>query len=105
MQCYSPAAGAATFVWNQVQSSADILVPFHKDFSPSGEHREHRIIAHELLQPTAVCIAIFHKYCRYTKRGSIATNMTLQNLWGHVTDVSKYHNVGKWSMRFMFKNI
>ena len=44
-------------------------------------------------------MAIFHKYCCYTKHSGITTNLTLQNHWGYVTDVSKYHNVGKWSVR------
>ena len=26
----------------------DIIVPFHEDFSPSGEQLEHRKLAHEL---------------------------------------------------------
>ena len=42
------------------------------------------------------CIAIFHKYCCYTKHGGITTNWTLRNHWGYVTDVSKYHNAGLW---------
>ena len=81
------------------------IVLFHNDISPSGEQPEHHILAYELQQPTAGCIAIFHKYfC------CIKTNLTLRNHWGYVTDVSKYHNAGIRSMdekilRFMFKNI
>ena len=44
-------------------------------------------------------MAIFNKYCCYTKHSGITTNMTLQNHWRYVTDVSKYHNVGKWSVQ------
>ena len=52
------------------------IVPFHKDISPSGERPEQRILAYELQQPTAGCIAIFHKYsCCTTKRGGIKTNL------------------------------
>ena len=84
--------------------------PISKRITPSGEQREHRKLANELEQPTAGCIAIFHKYCCYTKRGGITTNLTLRNHWMYITDVSKYHNAGKWSMdqnilRFMSKNI
>ena len=66
-------------------------------FAPGGEQLEHRKLAHDK-QPTAGCIAIFHKYCCYTKRGGIATNLTPRNHWEYVTDVSKYHNAGKWSI-------
>ena len=69
---------------------------FHNDFSPSGEP-EPRILPHKLLQPIAGCIAIFHKYCCYTKRGGIITNLTAKSL-GYNTDVSNYHNTGIWSM-------
>ena len=51
----------------------------HKDFSPSGEHFEHSKLAHELWQPTACCIAIFHKYWCYTKRSGITTNLTMKS--------------------------
>ena len=67
---------------------------FHNIFSPSGTQPEHRKLAHELLQPTAGCIAIFHKYCCYTKCGGITTNSALRNHWGYDTDVPKYHNAG-----------
>ena len=63
------------------------IVPFDKDFSPSGEQLELRKLAHELQQPTAGCIAMFHKYCCYTKHGSITASLTLRNHWGYVTDV------------------
>ena len=56
------------------------IAPFHKDFSPGGEQLEHRKWAHELWQPTADCIAIFHKYFYYTKRGGIRTNLTMISL-------------------------
>ena len=74
------------------------IVQFHKDFPPSGEQLELHKLAHELKQPTAGCVAIFHKYCWYTKRGGIIASLTLWNHWGYVTNVSKYHNAGKLSM-------
>ena len=64
-------------------------------FFPSGEQPEQCELAHMLYQPTDSCRAIFHKYCRYTKNGAIITNLTLWNLWGHM---SKYHNGDIWSM-------
>ena len=86
---------------------ANIIVLFHNDFPPSGEQPEHCILVHEFWQPTAGCMAIFHKYCCYTKHGGVSTNLTH---WGYVTDVSKYNNAGIWSMNqnilhFMFKII
>ena len=55
-------------------------------------------------QPTAGCIAIFHKYCCYTKRGDITKNLTLRNHWWYVTDVSKYPVTmrvnGAWIKRY-----
>ena len=48
---------------------------FHNILSPSGKQPEHRKLAQELKQPTAGCIAIFHKYYCYTKRG------VLQQIW------------------------
>ena len=74
------------------------IVPFHKDFSARGEQPEQHELAYTLLQLTDGCIAIFHKYCCYTKHGGMKTILTLRNLRGHITDMSKYHNVGKWSM-------
>ena len=68
--------------------SMRLIVPFHKDLSPGGEQLEHRKLAHELKQPTAGCIAIFHKYCCYRKRGGITSNLTLRNHWGYVTVLS-----------------
>ena len=38
-------ADAGAFQENQCPVS---IVPFHKDFSPSGEQLEHRKLAHEL---------------------------------------------------------
>ena len=72
--------------------------PISQGFSPAGEQLEHRKLAHELWQPTAGCIAIFHKYCCYSKRDYITTNLALRNHWGYAADVSKYHNAGKLSM-------
>ena len=78
--------------------------------SPSGEHPEQSILAHKSEQPTAGCISMFDKYCCYIKLGGIITNLALWNPWGYVTDMSKYHNAGMWSMDqniscFMLKNI
>ena len=53
----------------------DNTVLFHNDFFLSGEQPEYSILAHELKQPTASCIGIFHKYCCYTKCG------VLQQIW------------------------
>ena len=38
------------------------IVHFHNYFSPSGEQLKQRILANKSEQPTAGCIAIFHKY-------------------------------------------
>ena len=48
--------------------------PVSKLFSPSGEQAEQRILAYK--QPTACCIAIFHKYCCFIRYGGIKTNVT-----------------------------
>ena len=56
-------------------------VLFHNNFCPSGEQPEHRKLAHELWQPTVGCIAIFHKYCCYTKCGGITTNIYFKCLF------------------------
>ena len=69
-------------------------------FSPSGEQPEQCILSHKLWQPTAGCIAIFHKYCCY-KKGGIMTNWTSL---GYITP--KYHNACIWGtdknvIRFM----
>ena len=74
-----------------------VIVLFHNYFPPSGE------------QPEQGWIAIFHKYCCYTKHGAITTNLTLCNPCGYITDMSKYHNAGIWNIdknisHFMFKN-
>ena len=53
---------------------------------------------HKSEQLTAGCIAIFHKYVVYKKHGGIMTNLTLENPWEYVTDMSKFHDVGVWSM-------
>ena len=62
---------------------------------------EQRILAHQSEQPTAGCRAIFHKYVCYIKHGGIITNLNLWNPWGYVTDVSKCHNMGVWSMDYI----
>ena len=66
---------------------------FHNDFSPSGEHPEQHKLAH--------VITIFHKYCCYTKHGDITTNLSLRNLWGHISDMSKYHRNAGYMVRSM----
>ena len=82
-------------VWTLIYSSNS---PISQRVFPSGGQLKHRKqLAHDK-QPAAGCIATFHKYCCYTKRGGITTNLTLRNHWGYVTDVLKYHNAGKWSM-------
>ena len=73
-------------------------IPVSQRFFPSGKQPEHHILAHELKQPTAGCIALFHKYCCYAKRGGIKIDLTLRNHWRYVTDVSKYHKAGIRSM-------
>ena len=66
-------------------------------FSPSGE------------QPNNVCWLLskitncrlysnIDKYCCYIKYGGIKTNLILWNPWGYITDMSKWHGVGVWSM-------
>ena len=72
----------------------DTIDPFHNNFSPSGKQLEHRKLAHEFKQQTDGCIAIFHKYYCYTKRGSVTTNLSLRNNRGYVSDVSKFHYAG-----------
>ena len=94
----------ATSVPQQYNSTVSQL------FSPSCEQPEQRILAHMTEQPTTGCIAIFHKYCCYTKHGGIITKLNIWNHWGVITDMTKYHNAGIWGMdyntlRFMFKNI
>ena len=87
-----------TQIWRFRNVNPVWIVPFHKDVSPSGEQLRHRKLAHELQQPTVNCMTIFHKYCCYTKRVGIITNLTLRNRWWYITDVPKYHTAGKWSM-------
>ena len=80
--------------------AAQLSVLLHNHFSPSGEQPEQRIriLAHMPEQQTAGCIAKFHKYCCYIKHGGIITALTLWNLWGVTTDMSKYYNAGIWSI-------
>ena len=40
------------------------------------------VLAHTLWQPTSGFIAIFHKYCCFTKHGGVITNLTLQKSFG-----------------------
>ena len=72
--------------------------PFAQLFSSSGEQPERRSLVPKSEQPTARCIAIFHKYDCYMKYGGIVTNLNLWNPWGYVTDMSKCHGAGVWSM-------
>ena len=81
----------------EVMFSAKCNIPFSQLLSPSGEKLEQRIRAFKSEQPTAGCMAIFHKYCCYIKHGGIITNLTLQNPWGFACR-SKYHAGGIWSM-------
>ena len=80
----------------KVHKSSILL--FHNYISSSGEQPKQCILAHKSEQPTAGCIAIFHKYCCYIKHGGIITNLNLWNPWGYVTDMSKYHSAGVRSM-------
>ena len=82
--------------------------PISQWFPPNGEQPEQRKLTHTW--PTDGCRAIFHKCCYYTKHGSIITNYPQRNVWGHIIEMSRYHNGGIRSMdrkilRFMFKNI
>ena len=47
-----------------------------------------------LQQPTAGCIATFHKCCWDTKRGGIITNSTPRTHWGYITDASNTTKFG-----------
>ena len=58
------------------------MVLFQDYFSLSGEQPEQRILVHKSEQPTASCIAIFHKYWWYIKHGGIITNLNPWNPWG-----------------------
>ena len=40
--------GDFIIIRNQTKMWKELIVPFHKDFSPSGEQLEHRKLAHEL---------------------------------------------------------
>ena len=64
----------------QRKTAENIFVRHHAsangDRPVSQQLSEHRKLAHELLQPTASCMKIFHKYCCYTKCGGITTNLT-----------------------------
>ena len=77
--------------------------PVSQLFFPCGEQPEYCLLAHKSEQPTAGCIAIFHKTC-------IITNLDLWNPWGYVTDMSKWQGAGVWSMdenilHFIFQNM
>ena len=56
-------------------------------FFPCNEQPKQHILAHKSEQPTAGCVAIFHRYCCYIKQGGIITNFNLWNPWGYVTDM------------------
>ena len=70
------------------------IVPFHNNLFISGEQPEQRKLSHTLKQQTDDCRAIFHKYFCHTKHGGIVTNLTLWNLWGHITDILKIQQCG-----------
>ena len=80
---------------SEVCCSVMLIVLFHNYFSPSVEQSEQCVLAHKSEQPTAGCIAIFHKYRCYIKH-YIITNLTLWNPLGYNTDMSKYHVIGTW---------
>ena len=63
--------------------------PVSQLFSPGGKQPEQRVLVHKSEQPTAGCIAIFHKCCCYIKHGVIITNLTQWNPLGHVTYMPK----------------
>ena len=69
-----------------------------QSISLSGKEPKRRILVHKLEQPSACCIAIFHKYCCHTKPGGITAYLTLRNNWEYITDLSKYHNLGTWNV-------
>ena len=54
-----------------------VIIALFDNSTPSDEQREQRILAQQSEQPTAGCIAIFHKYCCYIKHGGIITNLNL----------------------------
>ena len=60
-----------------MQNSFFLLLP------PNGEKPEQHLQTYKSEQPTAGCMAIFHKYFCYIKHRGIITNLTLRNLWGH----------------------
>ena len=78
--------------------TAGLIVLFCNYFLPSGEQPIQRILTHKSEQSTTGCIATFHKYCCYLKRGGIITNLNLWNPWRYITDMSKCHSAGVWSM-------
>ena len=49
-------------------------------------------------QPIASCIAILHKYCCYTKYGGYCKKSDSMKSLGYITDMSKCHSAGVWSM-------
>ena len=56
--------------------------PVSRRYFPRGEQLEHLIWAHELLQPTAGCIAIFHKYCCCTTALTVLKQIWLFEIIG-----------------------
>ena len=70
-------------------------------FSPSGEQPELRVSAHTVWQSTSGCIAIFHKYCCFTKHVGIVQicyKFDSKKSLVYITDMSKYHSAGIGSM-------
>ena len=85
-----------------LQQSIDL---FHNNFSPSGKQPEPHKLAHELSQPTACCIAIFHKYYGFKKNVGYNDKFDSAKSLGYVTDVPTYHNAGIWSTFYVQKHI
>ena len=66
-------------------------------FSPSGEQPEHRILAHELEQPTAGCVAI-------SNIAALQNVGILKQIWLDKIPQRGYMEHGL-NLRFMLKNI
>ena len=73
--------------------------PVLEQFSPSGEQAVHYKLAHELWRTTAGDLELFHKYFSIQNMGVLQQFWLYENIGG-ISDVSKYHNEGKWSMEY-----
>ena len=67
-------AGVLVLVFFNQALASDQFNDVEQLFSPSTGEPEQHIFAHKLVQPTAGCRAIFHKYCCSIKHGGIITN-------------------------------